>query len=161
MGRIQMDIVDITKSPVRITQDKTYQYVLAVLDVFSRFIILRPLQTKSSAEVATHVVQIFSDIDPPRIVQTDQGTEFKGVLEKVMDKLYIKIIHSRPYHPQSQGKVIIACGNLYTYGACARGGGRRPGYEASRNVLWRHAYLHRRHSCACYARHLVMKTNSC
>ena len=55
MGRIQMDIVDITKSPVEITQDKTHRYVLTVLDVFSRFIILRPLQTKSSAEVATRV----------------------------------------------------------------------------------------------------------
>ena len=82
-----------------------YRYVLVVLDVFSRFIFLRPLQSKSSTEVATHAIQIFSDVGPPRIVQTDQGTEFNGLLEKVMYKFKIKIIHSRPYHPQSQGKV--------------------------------------------------------
>ena len=32
-------------------------------------------------------------------LQSDQGTEFKGVVEKIMD------IYSRPYHPRSQGKV--------------------------------------------------------
>ena len=102
-----MDLVDMMRSPVDIDGDKTYRYVLVVLDVFSRFIFLRPLQSKSSTEVATHVIQIFSDVGPPGIVQTDQGNEFKGLMEKVMDKFNIKIIHSRPYHPQSQGKVII------------------------------------------------------
>ena len=107
MSRIQMDLVDMMRSPVDIDGDKTYRYVLVVLDVFSRSIFLRPLQSKSSTEVATHVIQIFSDVGPPRIVQMDQGNEFKGLMEKVMDKFNIKIIHSRPYHPQSQGKVII------------------------------------------------------
>ena len=79
--------------------------MLVVLDVFSRFIFLRPLQSKSSTEVAAHVIQIFCDVGPPRIVQTDQENEFKGLMEKVMDKFSITIIHSRPYHPQSQGKV--------------------------------------------------------
>ena len=85
--------------------EKTFRYVLVVLDVFSRYVFLRPLQSKSSAEVATHVVQMFSDVGPPKIVQTDQ---FKGVVERVMEKFKIHIIHSRPYHPQSQGKVLFS-----------------------------------------------------
>ena len=104
MDQIQMDIVDMQRSPAE-SMGSTYKYVLVVLDVFSRFIFLRPLQSKSSTEIATYVVQLFSDIGPPKIVQTDQGTEFKGVVEKVMDKFKIRVIHSRPYHPQSQGKV--------------------------------------------------------
>ena len=107
MDRIQMDIVDLMRSPVHI-YEKTFRYVLVVLDVFSRYVFLRPLQSKSSAEVATHVVQMFSDVGPPKIVQTDQGTEFKGVVERVMEKFKIHIIHSRPYHPQSQGKVLFS-----------------------------------------------------
>ena len=107
MNRIQMDIVDMTQNPVQISDDKIYRYVLVVLDVFSRFIFLRPLQSKSSTEVASVVMQIFSDVGPPKIIQTDQGTEFKGVVEQVMNKLKVKIIHSRPYHPQSQGKVVF------------------------------------------------------
>ena len=49
--------------------------MLVVLDVFSRFLFLIPLQSKSSTEVASVVVQIFSDVGPPKIIQTDQGTE--------------------------------------------------------------------------------------
>ena len=107
MNGIQMDIVDMTRNPVEISEDKLYRYVLVVLDVFSRFIFLRPFQSKSSTEVASVVMQIFSDVGPPKIIQTDQGTEFKGVVEQVMNKLKVKIIHSRPYHPQSQGKVLL------------------------------------------------------
>ena len=99
-----MDIVDMNRNPVEISEDKVFRYVLVVLDVFSRFIFLRPLQSKSSTEVAAVVMQIFSDVGPPKIIQTDQGTEFKGVVEQVIK---VKIIHSRPYHPQSQGKVVL------------------------------------------------------
>ena len=80
MNRIQMDIVDMNRNPVEISEDKVFRYVLVVLDVFSRFIFLRPLQSKSSTEVAAVVMQIFSDVGPPKIIQTDQGTEFKGVV---------------------------------------------------------------------------------
>ena len=107
MNRIQMDIVDMNRNPVEISEDKVFRYVLVVLVVFSRFIFLRPLRSKSSTEVAAVVMQIFTDVGPPKIIQTDQGTEFKGVVEQVMNKLKVKIIHSRPYHPQSQGKVVL------------------------------------------------------
>ena len=116
MNRIQMDIVDMNRNPVEISEDKVFRYVLVVLDVFSRFIFLRPLQSKSSTEVAAVVMQIFSDIGPPKIIQTDQGTEFKGVVEQVMNKLKVKIIHSRPYHPQSQGKVYSPFNNILCNG---------------------------------------------
>ena len=104
MDHIQMDIVDMQRNPVE-SSGSTSRYVLVVMDVFIRFLFLRPLQSKCSAEISTLVFQLFSDIGVPKIVQTDQGTEFKGVVEKVMDKFKIHIIHSRPYHPQSQGKV--------------------------------------------------------
>ena len=84
MDRVQMDIVDLMRNPVEISEDRVYRYVLVILDVFSRMIFLRPLQSKSSTEVASVVMQIFSDVGPPKILQTDQGTEFKGVVEKVM-----------------------------------------------------------------------------
>ena len=103
MNQIQMDIVDMQKCHVE-NEGKMFKYVLVVLDVFSRFIFLRALQSKSSVEFATHVVPLFNDIGPPKIVQTDQGTEFKGVVDKVMEKFSVWIIHSRPYHPQSQRK---------------------------------------------------------
>ena len=82
MNRVQMDIVDMMQNPVKISEDKVYRYVLVILDVFSRMIFLRPLQSKSSTEVASVVMQIFSDVGPPKILQTGQGTEFKGVVDE-------------------------------------------------------------------------------
>ena len=106
MDRVQMDIVDMQNQQVE-KEGKCFKYVLVVMDICSRFVFLRPLETKSSAEVVTHVIGLISDIGPPKVVQTDQGTEFKGVVQMLMKKFKIRIIHSRPYHPQSQGKVRI------------------------------------------------------
>ena len=106
MAQVQMDLVDMQNISVQ-NDANPFRYVLVILDVFSRYIVLRPLQSKSSCEVSTHVLQLFSDVGPPKRVQTDQGTEFKGVLTQLMDKFKIDIIHSRPYHPQSQGKVLV------------------------------------------------------
>ena len=104
MDRVQMDLVDMQNSPVE-NNGKTFKYVIVVLDVFSRFIFLRALQSKASIEIADNVLQLFSDIGPPKRVQTDQGTEFKGAVKKIMKTFKVHVIHSRPYHPQSQGKV--------------------------------------------------------
>lgn len=68
---------------------------------------LRPLQTKSPSEVAHELFLIFSDVGPPKRIQSDCGSEFKGAVEIVMKEMGVKIIHSRPYHPQAQGKVFI------------------------------------------------------
>ena len=38
-------------------------------------------------------------------IQTDQGTDVKGVVELLSSLTNIKIIRSRLYHPRSQGKV--------------------------------------------------------
>ena len=104
MNQVQIDLVDMTSKKVTLDSE-TYRYILVLLDVFSRFLFLRPLKSKSSAEVAAVLLSIFSDIGPPRRLQSDQGSEFKGVVQKLMDIMQVDIIHSRPYHPQSQGKV--------------------------------------------------------
>ena len=102
--QVQMDLVTMEHSTV-LKGNQTFKFVLVVLDIFSRFMFLRPLETKFSAEVAKQLVHLFNDVGPPKVVQTDQGTEFKGVVKQVMTTMGVRIIHSRPYHPQAQGKV--------------------------------------------------------
>ena len=82
----------------------TFVYVLSVLDVFSRFLILRPLTSKSSGEMADALSHVFAKHGSPERFQTDQGTEFEGSVAELMQKLKVHIIKARPYHPQSQGK---------------------------------------------------------
>ena len=46
----------------------------------------------------------------PKIIQCDNGTEFKGVLLILLRKYGVKILNGRPRHPQTQGLVEQANG---------------------------------------------------
>ena len=61
--------------------DQTYRYILSILDVFSRFLILRPLKRKESGQIADELENIFSEHGKPWIIQCDQGNEFKGKVD--------------------------------------------------------------------------------
>ena len=39
------------------------------------------------------------------MIHTDRGPEFQGTVKELAAKLNINMIHSRPYYPQSQGKI--------------------------------------------------------
>ena len=52
---------------------KLYRYVLTVIDVFSRFVWLRPLTNKFSKDVAKELERIYMEHGAPRIVQSDQA----------------------------------------------------------------------------------------
>ena len=104
MHQVQVDLVDMKTYPATV-ESQCFKYILVMLDVFSRFIFLRPLKSKSASEVACILLKIFCDTGPPRRMQSDQGSEFKGAVKYLMKVMQVDIIHSRPYYPQSQGKV--------------------------------------------------------
>ena len=81
------------------------RYFLLVTDVFSRFLRLRPLESKSSQVIAVELECIYMEYGSPEIIQCDQGGEFKKALKLLCDRMNIKLIYSRPHHNQSQGKV--------------------------------------------------------
>ena len=83
----------------------SYRYVLSVINVFSRFVWLRPINKKMSKNIADELRSIYLEHGPPRVIQCDQGGEFKGAVKELCRPLGIKIICSSPYHPHSQGKV--------------------------------------------------------
>ena len=82
----------------------THKYIMSVIDIFSRFVFLRPLQTKESAEVAEHLLDIYNGHGPLEIIQSDQGAEFKGVVKTICKSLNVRIIKSAAYSPQTQEK---------------------------------------------------------
>jgi hypothetical protein len=104
MEGIQIDLVDLTNIPVEIDGQK-YIYVLSVLDNFSCFVWLQPLVRKTSLLVAKELYKIFLEYGAPKLLQCDQGGEFKGLVNKLTDMLNVRMIWSRPYHPETQGKV--------------------------------------------------------
>ena len=68
--------------------------------MFSWFVFLRPLQTTESAEVVEHPLDIYKEHGPPEILQSDQGTEFRGVVKTIYEQLNV----SAAYSPQTHGK---------------------------------------------------------
>ena len=70
----------------------TYKHLMSLMDIFSRFAFLRPLQSKESAEVAENLRNIYNEHGPPEILQSDQGTEFKGVVKTLCEALNVRII---------------------------------------------------------------------
>ena len=81
----------------------TYKYIMSVIDIFSRFVFLRPLQTKESAEVAEHFSDIYNEHGPPRFSRATKE-QFKGVVKTICESLNVSIIKSAAYSPQTQGK---------------------------------------------------------
>ena len=103
--RHQIDLIDMGRKGTVTFRSERYRYILTVEDVFSRFVWLRPLKKKSSLRVYNELKNIYREHGPPLVLQCDQGTEFKGAVKRLEKDFKIKIIRSRPYHPQSQGKV--------------------------------------------------------
>ena len=81
-NHLQIDFVTMEGSPVTVG-NRTYKYIMILLDIFSQFLYLQPLQSKEAAEVAFNLLQIFSDAGPPIRIQSDQGSEFKGSVKQL------------------------------------------------------------------------------
>ena len=105
--RIQIDLMSMEDIPI-VSEGKNYRWVLSIIDVFSQYLLLRPLHSKDTAVVAVELLQIFADFGTPAIIQTDRGSEFQGSVVEVAKQFNVKIIRSSVKHPQSQGKVSMA-----------------------------------------------------
>ena len=70
-----------------------YKYILAGIDVASRFKVARPLRTKQARDVAEMIADIYKvgPLKYPSIFQCDNGSEFKGDVTKMLEKNEVKI----------------------------------------------------------------------
>ncbi|CAF1096962.1 unnamed protein product [Didymodactylos carnosus] len=101
-ARGQVDLIDMQSCP-----DGPFKFILNYQDHFTKFCVSRPMKTKTAAEVAYHLLDIFTMFGAPVILQSHNGREF---VAKVIEELTgmwqgLKIVHGRARHPQSQGSV--------------------------------------------------------
>ena len=71
-----------------------YRYLLAGVDVASRYGVAKPLTTKKSIEVVFVLKALYKKggmVKYPKILQIDNDSEFKGEVTKLFDKHSIKI----------------------------------------------------------------------
>ncbi|XP_073797050.1 uncharacterized protein isoform X2 [Danio rerio] len=80
------------------------QFLLTVMCLATRFPEAIPLRKVTAPVVVKALVKFFSTFGLPKIVQSDQGTNFMSKLFKqVMENLGITHRTSSAYHPESQG----------------------------------------------------------
>lgn len=69
------------------TENNGFKYILIVINCFSKYLWAFPLKTKTGKEVAESLEMVFKESSPPKLFQTDQGTEF---LSKNCQQLFKK-----------------------------------------------------------------------
>ena len=81
--------------PHDVVYDSTYKYILAGIDVASRYKIARPLRTKKASDVKFLLKTIYENkkipLNYPIEFQSDNGSEFKGDVKKLLEKNNVKI----------------------------------------------------------------------
>lgn len=80
------------------------QFLLTMMCATTRYPKAIPLRTITAACVTKALLKFFSTFGLPKVIQSDQGTNFTSSLFKqVFSHLAVKHVTSSPYHPQSQG----------------------------------------------------------
>ena len=90
------------------TTPRGYNFILVFTDVASRMVFLRPLRSKSAADVAAALWHLFCDIGFPLVLQSDNGTEFvNSVIQAFSTLAGVDRRLVAPYNPRADGIVEI------------------------------------------------------
>lgn len=79
-------------------------YLLVMVDICTRYCVLRPIPNKQSDTIVKALIQVFGDYGFPRYLQSDNGTEFVNTLVKKLSEA-TGFDHRlvTPYHPRANG----------------------------------------------------------
>lgn len=107
--RVQIDLIDMRHEP-----SGQFKWILHIKDHFSKYTQLYPLKSKHAEPIAAAFAQFIAAFLPPKIMQADNGKEFKGALLILLRKYGIQIVNGAPRSPQTQGLVEQANGVVET-----------------------------------------------
>ncbi len=96
----QIDLAQFVKA------ESGHVYCLVLVDVFSGFIVLRPLKDKKATTIARELWEVFCTLGVPKVLQSDNGTEFCNETLRALNKL-VGVPHRfiSEYNPRADGKV--------------------------------------------------------
>ena len=82
------------------TSTRGNNYLLVLIDIFTRFAWLRPLPDKTGINVAKTLMNIFMDFTFPKIIQSDNGTEFvNSIIQNLTSATSMDHRLVSPYNP--------------------------------------------------------------
>jgi IS30 family transposase len=65
------------------TSSRGSNYLLVMVDIATRFCILRPIQTKTSLSIVKELVDVFTTFGQPIVIQSNNGLEFVNEMMKL------------------------------------------------------------------------------
>ena len=103
----QMDFIVYNKDgKVVDQQNKGYNNILVIIDIFSKFVYLYPTKQRSASWVSNVLRKIFLSGDCPHKLGSDNEDSFKSnEVRELLDHFGVKPIYGKPYSPQTQGFV--------------------------------------------------------
>lgn len=98
--KISMDIV----GPLAKTK-KGNRFILTIVDDATRYPEAFALKSCDAESVANALIELFSRVGIPKVILTDQGTNFTSkLIKELFTLLKVKGVTTSPYHPQANGK---------------------------------------------------------
>jgi transposase InsO family protein len=89
--------------PLTLT-NKGNVYILILVDVRSRFLVTRPLPDLSMATMARALYEIFAIFGPPKIMQSDNGSEYiNRLVEELCQQAGVDKRRVAPFNPRANG----------------------------------------------------------
>ena len=109
------DIMDMIKFA---RQNNGYRYLAIFIDIFTRYIWVRPLKTKKPSEMVQVMKDIFSEGREPLSIRTDRGSEYMGkdVQKFLSEKEILHFTARNALHANYAERVIRTLkGKIYKY----------------------------------------------
>ena len=98
--RVSLDIV----GPLLKAGTAKLKLILTLQDDLTKFSVAYPIRSTTAEETSECLLHFISMFGLPKIILTDQGTNFTSeVFKKTCKFIKIKQLWSTPYHPQTQG----------------------------------------------------------
>ena len=110
--RIGLDIV----GPLPEAGTNNLKFILTIQDDLTKYSVAYPISKATAEESCECLVHFISLFGIPKIILSDQGTNFTAELfKRTCDLLKIKQLWSSPYHPQTQGALERSHSTLKEY----------------------------------------------
>ncbi|XP_036624290.1 uncharacterized protein LOC118857932 [Trichosurus vulpecula] len=102
-SRCQVEIIDMQLNP-----DGEYKFIMSYQDHQTKLSFLRPLKSRRSEEVAHALLDIFTIIGAPSVLQSEHGRDFSSQIVSKLSLMWskLKIVHGKPRPCQGHGSVV-------------------------------------------------------
>ena len=109
----ECDLIDVSSVS---KQNDNVNFILTVIDIFSKYAFCEILKNKSAKSVSYCMQQIILRFGSPQIISCDNGSEFiSSEFNELCQRFNIKLQHSLPFKPSSQGAIEIFNKTLKNY----------------------------------------------